>query len=187
MLSATPLIDLFVDEDTHASIATTNDPLHVTDVMLSSAPARPYYAQMHLLNPHPPYLRDAGCAVRDVPLELSAWGDGPDYRAAVTCLFGQLEAAVDRILEVDDDPVIIIQGDHGPRLGLEGPTSGRVLLDDEMYFSAFSAIRLPEPCVELEVPDDLTIVNTFRIVFACLEDRSPTLLPDRIFPIERVY
>ena len=164
LLSSTPLIDVLVDEETNG--ASRRPTTRCTS---------------------PPYLRSAGCAVRDVPLALSAWGDGPEYQAALTCLFDRMEAAGNRILEVDEDPVIIIQGDHGPRLGVGPGISDRVLLDDEMYFSAFSAIRLPEPCAEVEVPDDLTIVNTFRIVFACLEDRSPTLLPDRIFPIERIY
>lgn len=187
LASATPLVEVLVDEGTIASIARANDPLHVIGDVLSSAPPTPYFALIHLLNPHPPYLRDGGCRIRDVPLDLRLWGHGAEYREAVTCLFGRLEASVDRILEAADDPVIIIQGDHGPRLGLGPSTSGEVLLDDEMYFSSLSAIRLPSRCDDLEIPADLTHVNTFRVVFACLGDEPPALLPDRVFPILRHY
>ena len=187
LAAATPLLEVLADEDTAASIAASNDPLQVVESVLAAAPPSPYFAFIHQLNPHPPYLRDADCGLRDVPLELADWGEGAEYGAAVTCLFDRLEEAVDRILAVDDDPVIILQGDHGPRLGLSSATSGAVLLDEEMYFSALSAIRLPEACADLDIPDDLTFVNTFRIVFACLEDRPAELLPDRHFPIRRRY
>lgn len=187
LASATPLIDVLVDDETHRSIARASDPRHLTGLALGQSPGPPHFALLHLLNPHPPYLRDAQCRVRDVPLSLAAWGDGPEYADAVACLFDQLAASVDRILAVDEDPVIIIQGDHGPRLGLSAATSGEVLLDDDMYFSALSAIRLPQACRDLDVPDDLTIVNTWRLVFACLQQREPDLLPDRTFPILRDY
>lgn len=187
LAAATPLIEALADEDTAQSIASANDPLLVVESVLAAAPRSPYFAFIHQLNPHPPYLRDADCAIRDVPLVLADWGEGAEYEAAVTCLFERLEVAVDRILAVDDDPVIILQGDHGPRLGLSSTTSGAVLLDEEMHFSALSAIRLPDTCANVNIPDDLTLVNTFRIVFACLQDEPVELLPDRHYPIRREY
>lgn len=188
LLAVTPMVDLAVDSRTTASVATLNDPVHVVDVTQASGPDAPYFAFIHLLNPHPPYLRDADCGLReDVPLRLSLWGDGDGYTDAVTCLFRRLEVAVDRILAVDDDPVIILQGDHGPRLGLGPDTSGPVLLEDPMFFSTLSAIRLPDACAGLDIPDDMTTVNTFRVVFACLQDEPMDLLEDRIFPILREY
>lgn len=186
LASATPLIDVLEDEETNATIAAGNDPSEVVDRVLASAPPSPYFAMIHLMNPHTPFLRDAACAVRDIPLSFEAWRDGPEYADAVRCLFTQLRGAVDRILEADPDAVILIQGDHGPRLGLGPHTSGEVLLDDPMFFSAFSAMRLPAGC-EDTVPEDVTLVNTFRLVFACLADEEPDLLEDRFFPIRRDY
>lgn len=187
LASQTPLIELIVDEDASANIAGSNDPVEVTRAVLDRAPSSPYFAFIHLINPHPPYYRDAACGLRDVAPVFAAWGDGPEYRDAVTCLFDRLDATVQRILEVEADPVIIITGDHGPRLGFSTETSGRVLLDGEMFFSAFSAIRLPEACRDLEVADDLTFVNTFAVVLGCLTGTEPHLQPDRLFPILRDY
>lgn len=187
LASATPLIEVVGGGDTDQDIARGTDPVQVIDRVLRAAPADPYYAFVHLINPHPPFLRDADCAVRDVSLSLSEWGVGPEYGEAATCLMAQLADAVDRILAVDEDPVIVIQGDHGPRLGLDGTTTGRVPLEGEMFSSAFSAIRLPQPCRDRDIPDDMTLVNTFRVVFACLADRPADLLPDRVFPIVRDY
>jgi hypothetical protein len=187
LLAATPLLDVVVDPRAHASIAAANDPAAVVDRVLAAPVADPTFAFIHLLNPHPPYLRGAGCELQEVPLDFAAWGEGPEYRDATTCLLARLEVAVDAILAADEDPVIVISGDHGPRLGLSGATEGEVLLEGEMFLSAFTAIRLPAACADLDVPDDMTLVNTFRIVFACLADQPPDLLEDRLYPIRRDY
>lgn len=187
LADATPLSELIADEETAREVATINDPARATDTVVNSALEEPYFALIHLLNPHPPYLRDAACRVRDVSLSMSSWGEGEEYGDAVTCLFDRLQAAVEQILAVDDDPVIIIQGDHGPRLGLSADTTGAVRLDGDMFLSAFNAIRLPAACADHRVPEDMTMVNTFRLVFACLEDRPADLLPDRSLPLVRDY
>lgn len=187
LLAATPLLDVVVDPRAHASIAAANDPAAVVERVLAAPVAEPSFAFIHLLNPHPPYLRGAGCELQEVELDFAAWGAGPEYRDATTCLFARLEVAVDAILAEDDDPVIVISGDHGPRLGLSDATEGEVLLDGEMFLSAFNAIRLPAVCADTDVPDDMTLVNTFRIVVACLTDQPPDLLEDRLFPIRRDY
>lgn len=186
LASMTPLVDVVVDDSSSAAVATANDPLWVTREVLANQPGdRPTWNFIHLLNPHPPLLRDADCELRDVDMELSGWGEGPEYGDAVACLDRRLQQSVDAILAVDPDPVIVIQGDHGPRLGIDYDEDGGVTLDDDMYFSILSAIRLPQACDDVEVPDDLTSINTFRIVFACLEDRPVDLLDDRRFPIHR--
>lgn len=186
LASRTPFIEAIADDRALATVARVNDPLAATEQVLQNTQPGPTYAFIHLLNPHPPYLRDEACELRTVPLDMAAWGIGPEYRDATTCLLDRLEQAVDAILATDDDPVILITGDHGPRFGLDGDTRGRVLLDGEMFASAYSAIRLPRSC-DTRIPDDLTFVNTFRIVFACLRGEPPDLLEDRWFPIEREY
>lgn len=187
LAEATPFSELVAGEGTSREVAAVNDPARATEAVVAGAPDDPYFALIHLLNPHPPYLRDAACQLRDVSLSMSRWGEGEEYGDAVTCLFDRLQVAVEQILASDDDPVIIIQGDHGPRLGLSADTTGVVRLDGDMFLSAFNAIRLPTACDEHRVPDDMTMVNTFRLVFACLEDRPADLLPNRSRPIVRDY
>ncbi|MFT4744963.1 MAG: hypothetical protein ACI9AD_000811 [Nitriliruptoraceae bacterium] len=168
----------------HTDIADANDPGQVVGRIIAADMPTPTFSVVHMLNPHAPLLRDADCNVRtEIELRFSAWGDGPEYADAVRCLHQQLERAVDQIMAVDDDPVIVIQGDHGPRLGIDWNVPGGVTLGDEMHFSILSAIRLPSSCPNVDVPDDLTSVNTFRIVRACLEGTAPALLEDITYPI----
>ncbi|MDP6271975.1 MAG: hypothetical protein QF398_16555, partial [Alphaproteobacteria bacterium] len=44
-------------------------------------------------------------------------------------------------------------------------------------YGILNAIRLPDRCRHQLYPT-MTSVNTFRIVFACIEDRPPRLLDD---------
>lgn len=180
----TPMGGWLTNRTPQEDVAISNDPSHIAAQVVAADLPAPQFTFLHVLNPHPPLLRDAECDVRDVPFTFSAWGIGPEYADAVTCLHGQLEDAVDTILAADDDPLIIIQGDHGPRLGIDWTQPGGVFLENDMYFSILSAIRMPAQCSGLAIPDDLTPVNTFRIVRACLDDTEPVLLPNRRFPIQ---
>lgn len=188
-LAATvPFGDWLTSRSRHEDIAIANDPAHVVERIRAAELPRPLFAFIHLLNPHAPLLRDADCEVREgIPLEFSHWGDGPEYADAVRCLHDQLVRAVDAILEEDPEALVVIQSDHGPRLGVDwaGNPDG-ILFDEDMHFSILSAMRLPDDCDDLAIPDDLTPVNTFRLVRACLEGTEPDLLPDRRFPIHAV-
>ena len=183
LATMSPLGELLTSRSQQEDVAISNDPAHVAAQVIAADLPDPQFTLLHVLNPHPPLLRDAECGVREVDFTFSAWGEGEEYGDAVECLHSQLEDAVDLIIADDPDAVIVIQGDHGPRLGIDWTQPGGVFLDDDMYFSIFSAIRLPEDC-DVDIPPDLTPVNDFRIVRACLEGGEPVLLPDRRFPIQ---
>ncbi|HEX9766134.1 MAG TPA: sulfatase-like hydrolase/transferase [Nitriliruptorales bacterium] len=180
----TPL-GFLLDQRSSPAVAHANNPAFVVEQVLAAGLPEPTFNFLHLLNPHPPYVRAADCSIRDVKMELSAWGDGSEYGDAVACLERQLTRAVDQILEVDDDPLIVIQGDHGPRFGVTRGLPGGVTYAEDMFFSIFSAVRLPAACDHLEIPADLSPVNTFRIVFACLRDEPVDLLEHVRYPIHR--
>jgi len=44
-----------------------------------------------------------------------------------------------------------------------------------------SALRFPPACSDVDVPPNLSLVNTFPLVFSCLSGTPPTLVPDRSF------
>lgn len=185
LATRTPLRRFVLAESEVEEIARANDPDRMVQRLLAAQLPGPTFHFVHSLSPHPPHLRDARCRVRQVPLELAAWGDGREYAEAVRCLHDQLADAAARILTNDPGAVVVIQGDHGPRLGTDPSSVAGSLLDDDMHFDILSAVHLPVDCDHLEVPDDLTPVNTFRVVRACLEDAAPDLVANRRFPVRR--
>lgn len=150
-------------------------------------PGQPLFAFIHILSPHPParYKRDCS-RVEQVAFSLvGGETDTPkSYLTDLKCLNPEVIAFVDRILADDPgDPIIVIQSDHGYR-GDENtlPSPTIEAIDRRLIrFAILQAMRLPERCGSL-LRDDISLVNTFRLVFTCLGDTDvPPTVVDRMF------
>jgi hypothetical protein len=148
-------------------------------------PKRPHFLFAHVLSPHPPPRYGEGCRrLERVEWELVA-EDNEKSRAAylrdLACLNPRVLKAVDDILAKDrNDPIIILQGDHGLKLkGLKAP-AGAAMEPWMAKHAILSAIRLPARC-RAGTQRRFSSVNTFRLVFGCLEGRPMEILPNRIF------
>ena len=95
----------------------------------------------------------------------------------------QAKALLQEIVRLDAGALIILQSDHGSafRGQLENPPTDWSDADLHERFGALNALRLPEPCRSLAAPD-LTLVDPFPLVFACLTDSDFTRhVPPRFF------
>lgn len=147
---------------------------------------RPRFVMAHVMSPHNPFRFAEDCSLR------SEWVEGHqltgDERAAayandVACLDRSFVEATDRILAEDPDAVIIVQSDHGSRLSFDWlsttfENSSPSTFDER--FSSLDAMRLPGDCRGRSIEGE-SIVNTFRIVFACLSGTEPELLDRRMY------
>lgn len=111
------------------------------------------------------------------------------YVWSVDCTNRQLMKMLDAISANDEDAIVILQADHGARYGMYKPVTKEEVFESrkvrnktefKIGFGILSAIRLPESCGG-PIPDDLTPVNNFRMVIACLAGGVPTLLPNKHF------
>lgn len=168
------------------------DHLFVEDVEpeISRQAASPFFLFAHILAPHAPPRFTPECKrLGDIAPSIDV-GEGvydpQQFRTDTRCLNLSVSAIIDRILESDaSDPIIVIQGDHGFsfRLAADKTTDWNVASDrslQERRLAILNAIRLPPRC-RGAVYSKLSPVNTFRVVFACLEGRAARLLPDRHF------
>ena len=91
----------------------------------------------------------------------------------------KIETLVDDILKNSKTPpVIILQADHGPGMLTDFDSSANTCLRER--FSPFAAYYLPgvDPSA---IPQDITPVNLFRIVFNEYFDTGLVLLPNRYY------
>jgi len=146
---------------------------------------RPRFVFAHIVAPHPPFVFDADG--RRVPQRsFFSFGDGtqfpgtPDeyrrgYAAQVRFVLARLLTAIDRIDADGREAIVLVHGDHGSGLGLDQTDLGRS--DARERLSITMAVRTPgEP-----VPDDLTPVNLFRIVFNRLFGSTFPLLSNQSY------
>ncbi len=137
----------------------------------------PRFVFAHLIAPHPPFVFGAGGApvartrrfnFTDGSSYFLEGGKPEEYRNGyinqVDYLNGRLRLIIDKLLgkNVENPPVIILQADHGPGLGLDWYSLERTEVNER--FSILSAIYLPGVS-GVPVDHHFTPVNTFRLVF----------------------
>jgi hypothetical protein len=145
----------------------------------------PTYTFAHFLVPHPPEVfRADGSYALDGP-ELS---DDEAYREQVRYTNTQIQELLDTIIggaAPGAEPIVIIQADEGPY--------PQGLIADEPNYDFFEATQadmerkqmileaLYLPGHQEAVPDFMTPINTFRLVFAEYFGADLELVPDRAF------
>ena len=82
------------------------------------------------------------------------------------------------IVKSNPAAVVIIQGDHGSKLHLDQGSLKDT--DVEEAFSTLMCIRAPEP-VTRALYDEMSSVNTFRLVLRGLFEADLPALPDRSY------
>ncbi len=159
------------------------DPVVAIERIMSAQPNSPFFDQIHLINPHPPYFQTGeGCTFQVVAYDLTAPYGDEEYVDALRCLNRLLLETIDMIRADDEDAVIILQGDHGPaQFAIDvAPVDRWTEHDLRVRFGVLSAMALPGGC---SAPDDMSLVNTFRVVFDCVAVEDVSLHPSRAWVV----
>ena len=149
--------------------------------------ASPKFVFVHIMAPHPPFVLDeAGKSVQPArPFnsgDASAFmGTDEEYRegyiSEIQFLNKRIIDAVDAILsQSHQQPIIVIQGDHGP-----GNYFNLMEFDDTCLkerYSILNAYYFPDKNYELLYPT-ITPVNSFRIIFNQYFGEDLELLDDK--------
>ena len=141
----------------------------------------------HVLSPHPPQRFNPDCSrVARIGFDLA----GEDYSSLrdtylndLRCLNPIILEAVDAIVESDPgDPIIILQSDHGLRGDWSRSVEGKTPRTPASLaaYANLHAMRTPTGC-DSHLGEIFSPVNTFRIVFGCIQQEAPDLLPTRRF------
>lgn len=147
---------------------------------LTSMPnmAGPKFIFAHIPSPHWPFLFDA----EGNPVSLENLGHEQlktGYLEQLIYLNGRVDQIVDAILQNSkQEPIIIIQSDHGPafEVGMENPS--QALYQERMRI--LNAYYLPEDA-QTNLYASITPVNSFRILFNYLFATAYPLLDDQSY------
>jgi hypothetical protein len=152
---------------------------------------RPLFVFAHVTIPHPPFVLDCdGNATRtDRPFVLKdgnqffeTGGTEDEY---IRGYLGQLEyvnsrmkTIIEAIESKSPDAVIVVQGDHGSRLRLTSELSTTNLREAVGILNAY---RLPGRDASELLKEDISPVNTFRVIFNTYFGASYPLLENHHF------
>ena len=141
----------------------------------------PIFVFSHILIPHPPYLFDPdGNPVDSIrPQGLEDWDYKEGYINSIKFANKKIMQVVDELLsDPENQPVIIIQGDHGSYFDFDRDKPSKENI--EQHMSILSAYYLPN--VEENLSDGvITPVNTFRTVFNSYFNTDYDLLENKMY------
>jgi len=151
-------------------------------------PPGPRLVFAHIVAPHRPYLFTASGepVPSDEAFTLQETSEANDndrdlYRDQAAYITSRAEKAIQAILDNSHTPpVIIVQADHGPGMGLGVDERTAIL----------NAILIRRDCRSMLYPS-ITPVNTFRVVFNCYFSAGLPLAEDNVYwskwPREAAY
>ena len=143
----------------------------------------PTFTFVHLGVPHAPFVFNRDGSLRTEELAPPAgWLHNPNvYLDQLIFTTERVKKALEKIVaEYGDSSIIVLQSDHGSKtFSLEGVSSVDLISDDALrnHFRNFSAYRLPN-IDEKALPESVTPVNIFRIVFSRYFGADLEMLPN---------
>jgi hypothetical protein len=148
----------------------------------------PKFVFAHILSPHKPYIfgpngefpkTQEQFTFAELGTQDDRDEDIPRYRDQLKYVNIRLEEVIDEILaNSENQPIIILQADHGPGIGLDWEKPQEVAVKERN--AIFNAYYLPSDCNHRLYPT-ISPVNTFRVVFNCSFDSSIPLLEDESY------
>jgi len=157
---------------------------------LARPSSTPRFVFAHILMPHPPFVLGADGTPAQTHHPFGFWdgshfyeygGTRAEYKSGYV---GQVEYLNSRLLSIVDaiqgdaktPPIILIQGDHGSKLGLDQERLDRT--DIEECFGNLSALNVPDS-VRKQLDDAITPVNSFRLILSDLFGAGLQRLQDK--------
>lgn len=149
----------------------------------------PKFVFAHILLPHPPYVFKAdGSPLSES--ESATRSETELYANHLAVANRHLKQALATLLDgpEETDPIIIVQADEGPYLRTDIDWSDKPAERLQVRFGILSAFFLPG-AAGVVIPQDITSVNTFRLLFSTYLGADLAPLPDRHFtwPEDRAY
>ncbi len=152
----------------------------------------PTFVFAHIVAPHPPFVLGRNGEAISPPWAYTI-NDASDflavgsreeyidgYRDQLAYITGRLETVITDILESSPEPpVILLQADHGPGLGLNHNDLSQSDVWERM--SILSAYYLPGVDTDQWLYASISPVNSFRVVFDAYFDAGLPLLDDRSY------
>jgi len=142
----------------------------------------PKFVFAHIMLPHQPYIfGENGEPIQSKAINKLNWDwDKDRYLGQLKFVNKKLQEVIPKLLESNNEPIIIIQSDHGVRGAVGGSWENPTKDYLESLYGSIKSYHFPNGEKNL-LFENTTAVNTFRIVFNQYLDADFELLPDKIY------
>ena len=149
---------------------------------------QPIFVFAHIFSPHPPYIFGVNGEIRDLEnidphLETSSNMDKEAFVNQLVFINKKITEVVNGLLDSENQPIIIIQSDHGTAFLFEGNEDNWLNPTNEMIKERTDSINfifLPKNTTNI-FSESITPVNTFPILFNHYFKTNFKILEDKIY------
>lgn len=147
----------------------------------------------HILSPHYPFYYNQNCELTYEYIDrkkrwlnyngdFSIYKNG--YRNQVKCLNEKIIKLINSLLKNPKHKIIIIQGDHGPRISKKTLIKyGKNINPSHVQFSVLNAFYFSDGMNNSDLYQSISLVNTFRVVLNHITDANLNYLPDNSYKV----
>jgi hypothetical protein len=134
----------------------------------------------HILLPHSPFIfgPNGEHVTPGIPLNSSKWDERKAHVDQIKFANKKLKILIDKLLESEEKPIIILQGDTGSLYTGDFSESSIITIRERL--SNLNAIYIPDEKYDLFY-DGITPVNTFRIIENTIFNGDYLLLKDKTY------
>lgn len=130
---------------------------------------------IHALSPHPPFIFNQDCEIKDQTKNISTNEEIKYYTYAYNCLLKILSNFTKIIEKKSEHNMFFVLGDHG--WSFEKRIMNKVDLNPrEARFKPFFSYKIPTKCKNISSPD--SIVNVLRFALMCDGNKNLNYLED---------
>ena len=147
--------------------------------LLSEEQNKPKFIFVHILSPHSPYIfgPNGEHTVPGDSINSSPWNERNAHVNQVKFVNKNLIELIPKLLDSENKPIIILQGDTGSGYEIDWKSPSDVTVIERM--SNLNAVYFPNN--DYSKIHDLTPVNTFRIIFNEYFDEENVLYENRSY------
>ena len=131
---------------------------------------------IHHLAPHPPYIHNSDCSLKDKSLSFVTDNNYGGYKDSYLCALKRIEQAVKMLSEKDPKSLVVFTADHGWILKDKDNLKNKQMLK----FDIFNAFKINEKCKQF-ISNKIDAISTIRLVLGCNINREPVLTNGNVY------
>lgn len=137
-----------------------------------------YFTLIHHLSPHPPYIFNKDCSIKEELNTSIVSKESNGYKDAYLCSLKKIEELIDYLNINDPEGLIVITADHGWNIDKNNTQTIEDLMDEKTKI--YNSIKVKSECLK-DAPLKLDNINSVRLVLGCALNIKPIYKKTEIF------
>ena len=129
-----------------------------------------YFTLIHHLSPHPPYIFNKDCSIKEKLNTSIASQENDGYEDAYLCSLKKIEGLIDYLNINDPEGLVVITADHGWNIDKKNKKNINEIINERTKI--YNSVKIRPECLK-NAPLKLDSINTVRLALGCALNLKP--------------